>query len=43
MRPEVVLGIGADLAQGADGDAIASAVEWAAAGLEVVQCHSLRG
>jgi hypothetical protein len=36
IEPEVVLG--ADLAQGAV-DAIATAVEWAAAGLEVVQCH----
>jgi 2-keto-4-pentenoate hydratase len=36
IEPEVVLG--ADLAQGVV-DAIATAVEWAAAGLEVVQCH----
>jgi 2-keto-4-pentenoate hydratase len=39
IEPEVVLGIGADLAQEADADAAAAAVEWAAAGLEVVQCH----
>jgi 2-oxo-3-hexenedioate decarboxylase len=37
IEPEVVLG--ADLAQGAAVDAIATAVEWDAAGLEVVQCH----
>jgi len=39
IEPEVVLGIGADLAQQVDADAVAAAVEWAAAGLEVVQCH----
>src|SRR5262249_60429650 len=38
-EPEVVLGIGADLAQGSRLDAVAAAVEWAAAALEVVQCH----
>src|SRR5262249_29427181 len=39
IEPEIVLGVGADLPQGADADTIAAAVEWAAAGLEVVQCH----
>jgi 2-oxo-3-hexenedioate decarboxylase len=39
IEPEIVLGIGADLAQGADIDAAAAAVEWAAAGLELVQAH----
>jgi 2-oxo-3-hexenedioate decarboxylase len=38
IEPEVVFGIGADLPQDADPDAIAAAVAWAAAGLEVVQC-----
>jgi 2-oxo-3-hexenedioate decarboxylase len=39
IEPEVVLGIGADIAREASAAAIAEAVEWAAAGLEVVQCH----
>jgi 2-oxo-3-hexenedioate decarboxylase len=39
IEPEVVLGIGADLPTEADAATIASGVEWAAAGLEVVQCH----
>ncbi len=39
IEPEVVLGIGAVLAQGVDVDVVAAAVEWAAAALEVVQCH----
>ena len=39
IEPEVVFGIGVDLARDAELDAIAAAVEWAAAGLEVVQCH----
>jgi 2-oxo-3-hexenedioate decarboxylase len=39
IEPEVVFGIGADVAHGAEFDAVAAAVEWVAAGLEVVQCH----
>src|SRR5262245_41519460 len=39
IEPEVVLGIGADVSQEADVDTIAAAVEWAAAGVEVVECH----
>ena len=39
IEPEVVLGVGDDLPQDADAETIAGAVEWAAAGLEVVQCH----
>jgi len=39
IEPEIVLGIGADVSKDADANTIATAVEWAAAGLEVVQCH----
>jgi 2-keto-4-pentenoate hydratase len=39
IEPEVVFGVGADIAQDAGLDTIAAAIEWAAAGLEVVQCH----
>jgi 2-oxo-3-hexenedioate decarboxylase len=39
IEPEVVLGIGEDLSKEAEAETIAAAVEWAAAGLEVVQCH----
>src|SRR5262249_19945676 len=36
---EVVLGIGANVSREADADTVAAGVEWAAAGLEVVQSH----
>src|SRR5262249_25999117 len=39
IEPEIVFGIGADLSKEADEETIAAAIEWAAAGLEVVQCH----
>jgi 2-oxo-3-hexenedioate decarboxylase len=39
IEPEIVVGFGADVPGMSDRDAIADAVEWVAAGLEVVQCH----
>jgi len=39
IEPEVVFGIGASISNEADAEEVAAAVEWAAAGLEVVQCH----
>jgi 2-keto-4-pentenoate hydratase len=39
IEPEIVVGFKADVPQRADPGAIATAVEWVAAGLEVVQCH----
>ena len=39
IEPEIVVGFGADVRQMSDTDVIAAAVEWVAAGLEVVQCH----
>ena len=39
IEPEIVVGFGADVPTMADRDAIAEAVAWAAAGLEVVHCH----
>ncbi len=39
IEPEIVVGFRADVPQGSDVDVIAAAVEWVAAGLEVVQCH----
>ena len=39
IEPEVVFGIGAQVSTEADADTVAAAVEWTAAGLEVVQCH----
>src|SRR5262245_38551918 len=35
IEPEVVIGVGGELARGADLDAVAAAVEWVAVGLEV--------
>lgn len=39
LEPEVVLGIGADLERGAGSDQVRAAVEWAALGVEIVQCR----
>jgi 2-oxo-3-hexenedioate decarboxylase len=39
IEPEIVVGFGAAVAQGSGINALAAAVEWVAAGLEVVQCH----
>ncbi len=39
IEPEIVVGFGADVPQMSDPDVIAAAIEWVAAGLEVVQCH----
>jgi 2-keto-4-pentenoate hydratase len=39
IEPEIVVGFGADVPQMSDTDLIAAAVEWVAAGLEVVHCH----
>jgi 2-oxo-3-hexenedioate decarboxylase len=39
IEPEIVVGFGADVPQMSDLAGIAAAVEWVAAGLEVVQCH----
>jgi len=39
IEPEIVVGFGVDVPQVSGHDAIADAVEWVAAGLEVVQCH----
>jgi len=39
IEPEIVVGFRADVPQMSDPDVIAAAVEWVAAGLEVVQCH----
>lgn len=39
IEPEIVLGLGAALAVGASVDEICSAVEWAAPGFEIVDCH----
>ena len=39
IEPEIVVGFKADVPPMADPGAIANAVEWVAAGLEVVQCH----
>jgi len=39
IEPEIVVGVGADLAHGAGRDAVAAAIAWAAVGFEVVQCH----
>ena len=39
IEPEIVVGIGASVPQMSEPDVIADAVEWIAAGLEVVHCH----
>jgi 2-oxo-3-hexenedioate decarboxylase len=39
IEPEVVLGIGRNVAAGSSRSEIAASIQWAAAGLEVVQCH----
>jgi 2-keto-4-pentenoate hydratase len=39
IEPEIVVGFGADVPQMSGADVIAAAIEWVAAGLEVVQCH----
>jgi 2-oxo-3-hexenedioate decarboxylase len=39
IEPEIVVGFGADVPQMSDPEVIAAAVEWVAAGLEVVHCH----
>jgi 2-keto-4-pentenoate hydratase len=39
IEPEIVVGFGVDVPPMADPDVIAAAVEWVAAGLEVVHCH----
>jgi len=39
IEPEIVVGLKSDLAPGSGLLDIASAIEWAAAGLEVVECH----
>ena len=39
IEPEIVVGFGADVPQMSNPDVIADAVEWVAAGLEVVHCH----
>jgi 2-oxo-3-hexenedioate decarboxylase len=39
IEPEIVVGFGADVPPMADLEVIAAAVEWVAAGLEVVHCH----
>jgi 2-keto-4-pentenoate hydratase len=39
IEPEIVLGIGRDVPAGASRGEIAAAIQWSAAGLEVVQCH----
>lgn len=39
IEPEIVVGFGAAVGPGSDIDAIAGAVAWVAAGLEVVHCH----
>lgn len=39
IEPEIVVGFGADVPRNATIDAIAEAIEWMAAGLEVVRCH----
>jgi 2-oxo-3-hexenedioate decarboxylase len=42
IEPEIVVGFGAGVAQGSGAAAIAGAIEWVAAGLEVVHCHFTR-
>jgi len=39
VEPEIVVGLGADLPRNASTDTIAAAIDWVAAGLEVVRCH----
>ena len=39
IEPEIVVGLKADLPPGSGPSAIADAIDWAAAGLEVVECH----
>ncbi len=39
IEPEIVLGIGRDVPAGSSRSDIAASIRWAAAGLEVVQCH----
>lgn len=39
IEPEIVLGIGRDVPAGSSRSEIAASIQWAAAGLEVVQCH----
>jgi 2-keto-4-pentenoate hydratase len=39
IEPEIVVGFAADVPPMSDPDVIAAAVEWVAAGLEVVHCH----
>lgn len=39
IEPEIVVGFRSAVPQGSDADSIAGAIEWVAAGLEVVQCH----
>jgi len=39
IEPEIVVGFGADVPRNSSTHTIAAAIEWAAAGLEVVRCH----
>jgi 2-keto-4-pentenoate hydratase len=39
IEPEIVIGLGSELAHGAGRDAVAAAIAWAAVGFEIVHCH----
>src|SRR5437879_3756518 len=39
IEPEIVLGFRADVPAGASSDEVSAAVDWAALGFEIVQCH----
>ena len=39
IEPEIVIGLASELAHGAERDAVAAAIGWAAVGFEIVQCH----
>jgi 2-keto-4-pentenoate hydratase len=39
IEPEIVVGLGSDVGAGASTDDVATALAWAALGIEIVQCH----